>query len=71
MFLKYYHIEQLSRRFEEQQRRVVMAQAVIRMWIQKKRFRKRKSEMIEGAIQIQRSENILSPLDACGVLEAN
>ena len=28
VFLKYYHIEQLSQKFEHQQRRIVIAQAV-------------------------------------------
>ena len=56
MFLKYYHIEQLSRKFEEQQRKIVLAQAVMKMWVQKRRYRKQRTEAIKSAMVIQRSK---------------
>ena len=41
MFLKYYHIEQLQHKFEEQHRRVILAQSVLRMWLARRRYRKK------------------------------
>ncbi|ELU11296.1 hypothetical protein CAPTEDRAFT_226099 [Capitella teleta] len=54
VFLKYYHIEQLQRKFVDQQRRVVLAQAVMRMWLAKRRFRKHKEKRLKAALIIQK-----------------
>ncbi|XP_064647040.1 myosin-IIIa-like isoform X3 [Lineus longissimus] len=54
VFLKYYHIEELTRQFEEFNRKVIVAQALVRMWLQRVRFRKERQELLDSALTIQR-----------------
>ena len=56
VFLKYYHIEQLSRLFEEQQRRIVLTQATIRMWIQRHNYCKQRDQAVKSALVLQRGK---------------
>ena len=65
VFLKYYHIEQLSRKFEEQQRAITMAQSAVRMWIQRKRFRQRRKFVRQSAITIQRRKCLITFTTEC------
>ncbi len=72
VFLKYYHIEQLSHKFEDQQRRVVLAQAVMKMWVQKRRFRRQKEAAMKGAVTIQKCKHVIyetyGPSDFMGMI---
>ncbi|CAH1790113.1 unnamed protein product [Owenia fusiformis] len=53
VFLKYYHIEELSRKFEEHQQKIVLAQSVMRMWLQKQRFKKLVAKRQHSAVILQ------------------
>lgn len=54
VFLKYYHIEFLSKLYEEQIKKVILVQAYVRRWIAKSRYRKLKLEMQLSALTLQK-----------------
>ncbi|KAK6166430.1 hypothetical protein SNE40_023124 [Patella caerulea] len=53
VFLKYYHTEQLARLFENQNKKIVMVQACIRMFIARSRFYKLRWKREKAALEIQ------------------
>ncbi|XP_070187968.1 myosin-IIIb-like isoform X1 [Littorina saxatilis] len=54
VFLKYYHIEELARLYENLQRRVVMVQACVRSWMCRTRFYKMKWQREKAAVTVQK-----------------
>lgn len=54
VFLKYYHVEALSKLYEERIRKVVLIQAIARRWLAKRVYRKKKLEMAESVVTLQR-----------------
>ncbi|KAL3856081.1 hypothetical protein ACJMK2_015277 [Sinanodonta woodiana] len=53
VFLKYYHVEQLTRQYEALQRKIVRIQSVIRMFITRTRFFEMKWKREKAVIRIQ------------------
>lgn len=45
VFLKYYHVEYLSRLYEQQVRKIVVVQAAVRRWLAKRQVQKRRLAM--------------------------
>lgn len=54
VFLKYYHVEILAKLYEAQIRKVVLIQAMARRWLAKRVYRKRRREMAESVVTLQR-----------------
>ncbi|KAK2170162.1 hypothetical protein LSH36_4g17098 [Paralvinella palmiformis] len=54
VFLKYYHIEQLSRKFEKYQHRVIIVQSVVRRWLCQRQYHRMVAKSNKGAIVIQK-----------------
>lgn len=54
VFLKYYHVEFLSKLYEEQLKKIVMVQACIRRWLAKLRYRKQKWQFAVSVVTLQR-----------------
>ncbi|KAH0552740.1 hypothetical protein KQX54_014623 [Cotesia glomerata] len=54
VFLKYYHVEFLSKMYEEQLKRIVMVQACIRRWLAKIHYRKEKWQLACSVVTLQR-----------------
>ena len=54
LFLKYYHAEQLSRLYEDINRKIVLIQCVVRRWLARKAFIEHKSLLTKSATVIQR-----------------
>ncbi|XP_058807301.1 myosin-IIIb-like isoform X2 [Phymastichus coffea] len=54
VFLKYYHVEFLSKQYEEQLRKIVMVQACVRRWLAKIRFKKEKWQLAVSVVTLQR-----------------
>lgn len=54
VFLKYYHVEELARQFENLQRRVIQVQACVRSWMQRTRFYKMKWQQNKAAVTVQK-----------------
>lgn len=54
VFLKYYHVEFLSKQYEEQLKKIVMVQACVRRWLAKIRFRKEKWQLAVSVVTLQR-----------------
>lgn len=54
VFLKYYHVEFLSKMYEEQLRKIIMVQACVRRWLAKIRFRKQKWQFAVSVVTLQR-----------------
>ena len=54
LFLKYYHLEELSRLFEELNRKITIIQSVVRQKIARKSYLNEKRMKTDAAIKIQR-----------------
>ncbi|XP_011146962.1 myosin-IIIb isoform X2 [Harpegnathos saltator] len=54
VFLKYYHVEFLSKLYEEQLRKIIMVQACVRRWLAKMRFKKQKWQFAVSVVTLQR-----------------
>jgi myosin III len=54
IFLKYYHIELLSKMYEEHIRKIVLVQAFVRRWLAKAKIRKLKREKELSALTLQK-----------------
>ncbi|XP_020280531.1 myosin-IIIb-like isoform X2 [Pseudomyrmex gracilis] len=54
VFLKYYHVEFLSKLYEDQLKKIVMVQACVRRWLAKMRFRKQKWQFAVSVVTLQR-----------------
>ena len=54
VFLKYYHVEELARLYENLTRRVVMVQSVVRSWMARTRFYKMRWERQKAAVTVQK-----------------
>ncbi|KAG5313772.1 MYO3A protein, partial [Pseudoatta argentina] len=54
VFLKYYHIEFLSKLYEEQLRKIIIVQACVRRWLAKLRFKKQKWQFAVSVVTLQR-----------------
>lgn len=54
VFLKYYHVEFLSKLYEEQVRKIVLVQSFIRRWLAKVRFIKLKKEKELNVLTLQK-----------------
>ncbi|XP_066603378.1 myosin-IIIb-like isoform X2 [Prorops nasuta] len=54
VFLKYYHVEFLSKMYEEQLKKIIMVQACVRRWLAKIRFRKQKWQFAVSVVTLQR-----------------
>ncbi|XP_063238781.1 myosin-IIIb-like [Bacillus rossius redtenbacheri] len=54
VFLKYYHIEYLSKLYEDQVRKIVLAQACVRRWLQRVRYKRARRQVASSAVTLQR-----------------
>ncbi|XP_064598215.1 myosin-IIIb-like isoform X2 [Liolophura sinensis] len=54
VFLKYYHIEELTRRYEEYLKKVVLAQAVARKWIAMRRYDQLRWKREKSSVIVQK-----------------
>lgn len=54
VFLKYYHVEFLSKMYEEQLKKIIMVQACIRRWLARIRFKKQKWQFAVSVVTLQR-----------------
>lgn len=54
VFLKYYHVEFLSKMFEEQSRKVILVQACVRRWLARVRYGRTRSTASASAVTLQR-----------------
>lgn len=54
VFLKYYHVEFLSKQYEEQLKKIVMVQACIRRWLAKIHFKREKWQLAVSVVTLQR-----------------
>ncbi|CAH0724788.1 unnamed protein product, partial [Brenthis ino] len=54
VFLKYYHVEVLSRIYEEQIRKIVLVQARVRGWLARKYYLRLKAQMAISVLTLQR-----------------
>jgi myosin-3 len=54
VFLKYYHVEFLSKLYEEQLRKIIIVQACVRRWLAKMRFKKQKWQFAVSVVTLQR-----------------
>lgn len=54
VFLKYYHVEFLSKMYEEQLKRIIMVQACVRRWLARIRFKKQKWQFAVSIVTLQR-----------------
>lgn len=54
VFLKYYHVENLAKLYEDRIRKVVLVQAMARRWLAKRVYKKKKREMADSVVTLQR-----------------
>lgn len=54
VFLKYYHVEFLGKRFEEQLRKVVLVQSCVRRWLARVRYKRQRTMVSASAVTLQR-----------------
>ncbi|XP_033323906.2 myosin-IIIb isoform X1 [Megalopta genalis] len=54
VFLKYYHVEFLSKMYEEQLKKIIMVQACVRRWLARIRFKKQKWQFAVSVVTLQR-----------------
>jgi len=54
VFLKYYHVEFLSKLYEEQLRKIIIVQACVRRWLAKMKFNKQKWQFAVSVVTLQR-----------------
>ena len=58
VFLKYYHIEELARKYQLYNSKIILVQAAVRRWLAMVRYRRTKDQKHKGAIVIQKGELI-------------
>lgn len=54
VFLKYYHVEFLSKLYEEHVRKIIIVQACVRRWLARMKFKKQKWQFAISAVTLQR-----------------
>ncbi|XP_032682960.1 myosin-IIIb-like isoform X2 [Odontomachus brunneus] len=54
VFLKYYHVEFLSKLYEEQLKKIIIVQACVRRWLAKMKFKKQKWQFAVSVVTLQR-----------------
>ncbi|XP_028046513.1 myosin-IIIb isoform X2 [Monomorium pharaonis] len=54
VFLKYYHVEFLSKLYEEQLKKIIIVQACVRRWLAKMKFKKQKWQYAVSVVTLQR-----------------
>lgn len=54
VFLKYYHVEFLSKQYEEQLKMIIMVQASVRRWLARIYYKKRKWQLACSVVTLQR-----------------
>lgn len=54
VFLKYYHVEFLSKLYEDQVKKIILVQAFVRKWLAKRRFKKLQLEKESNVLTLQR-----------------
>ncbi|XP_076234684.1 myosin-IIIb isoform X3 [Calliopsis andreniformis] len=54
VFLKYYHVEFLSKMYEEQLKKIIMVQSCVRRWLARIRFKKQKWQFAVSVVTLQR-----------------
>lgn len=54
VFLKYYHVEYLSKLYEDQVRKIILVQACVRRWLARARYQKAKWEVASSVLTLQR-----------------
>ncbi|XP_069672444.1 myosin-IIIb-like isoform X3 [Periplaneta americana] len=54
VFLKYYHVEYLSKMYEEQVRKIILVQACVRRWLARVKYQRAKWQMANSAVTLQR-----------------
>ncbi|XP_054277512.1 myosin-IIIb-like isoform X2 [Macrosteles quadrilineatus] len=54
VFLKYYHIEYLSKLYEDQVRKIILVQSCIRRWLARSKYHKVRWEMATSVLTLQR-----------------
>ncbi|KAG1655879.1 Myosin-IIIb [Nymphon striatum] len=60
VFMKNYHMELLSKRYEEEMRRITKVQAIARRWLAKRKVQRRRQQVIQSALTLQKC-NLLFP----------
>lgn len=54
VFLKYYHVEYLTKMYEKQIRRIIQVQACVRRWLAKIRYQKQRWAIARSVVTLQR-----------------
>ncbi|KAG7210389.1 hypothetical protein KM043_011922 [Ampulex compressa] len=54
VFLKYYHVEFLSKMYEEQLKKIIMVQSCVRRWLARIRYKKQKWQFAISVVTLQR-----------------
>uniref|UniRef100_A0A182Q3R7 non-specific serine/threonine protein kinase n=1 Tax=Anopheles farauti TaxID=69004 RepID=A0A182Q3R7_9DIPT len=54
VFLKYYHVEYLSKLYEEHVRKIILVQACVRRWLAKAQYRREKQRVALSAVTLQK-----------------
>ncbi|XP_049784574.1 myosin-IIIb-like [Schistocerca cancellata] len=54
VFLKYYHVEYLSKLYEDQVRKIVLVQACVRRWLAKVKYQREKWQLAVSVVTLQR-----------------
>nr|XP_018914102.1 PREDICTED: myosin-IIIb-like isoform X1 [Bemisia tabaci] len=54
VFLKYYHIEYLSKLYEDQIRKIVLVQSCVRRWLARTKYKRLRKEMSSSVLTLQR-----------------
>jgi myosin-3 len=54
VFLKYYHVEQLTRLYDDMNHKIVLIQSAIRSWLARTKFQRQRAVKVKSALVIQR-----------------
>jgi len=54
VFLKYYHVEYLSKLYEDQVRKIILVQACVRRWLARASYKRAKWQMAHSVMTLQR-----------------
>ncbi|XP_050079971.1 myosin-IIIb-like isoform X2 [Anopheles maculipalpis] len=54
VFLKYYHVEYLSKLYEEHVRKIILVQACVRRWLAKAQYKREKQRVALSAVTLQK-----------------
>lgn len=54
VFLKYYHVEFLAKRYEEHLRKIVLVQACVRGWLARVEYKRKRLHMVKSALTLQK-----------------